>query len=326
MIHESLFKPCPWLKSPHAQTIWASKLRWLPRLKASQERVTLPDGDFLELAWSQKESPHLVCLFHGLGGSTDSPYARGMFFALEKAGFRPVFVTFRGASKEPNTKVYAYHSGHTEDIKFLVRRFRATQKHQTVSSIGFSLGANALLKYLGEEGKESLLDFSIAVSPPLVLDVAANQMNQGFAKLYQYVLLRKIKEQLKTKKNAYPDLDIYNDIESLSSFWELDDMVTGPVNGFKDAADYYRQCSARQYLKDIRAPTHVIHSKDDPFFTPAVIPDEEELSTHVSFELSNHGGHVAFVSGRNPLKLNYWLEPRCIELLQHVLTARRRHS
>ena len=173
-----------------------------------------------------------------------------------------------------------------------------------------------LLKLLGEIKENSLLEKVVAVSPPMQLDVCSNKMNNGFSRYYQHRLLKDLNIALDKK---YDKHDMYaliklkrQDIPKLKSFWDFDGAYTAPIHGFKSAQDYYTKSSSRQYLKDIQTPTLLIHSSDDPFMTKKVIPQSNELSDSVEFELTKKGGHVGFISG-TLLKPEYWLEKRITE-------------
>jgi len=265
----------------------------------------------------------VVCIFHGLAGSIQSNYARAAIKQLQARGFGVVFMHFRGCSTEPNRQPYAYHSGHTEDIDFLVKTVKARCPNCRIHALGYSLGANALLKYLGETGSDCLFSSAVAVAPPFILQSGADKMNRGFSKIYQHHLLSRMKQQLAEKRQRYPALDLPGEslVNGLRTFWEFDDQVTGPIHGFKDADDYYTQSSCRQYLPKIQRPTHIIYALDDPFFEPSVVPEEEELPYNVTLELPRAGGHVGFVSGPYPWKAEYWLDEYVPQLLEKLRDA-----
>ncbi len=322
MIIDSNFKPAWWLTNAHLQTIWASKVRRGAIPDVVTERLETPDGDFVDLAWSRHTNPSrpsrngLVCLFHGLAGSIDSKYASHTFAQLSALEFDVVFMHSRGCSGEPNRRPHAYHSGFTDDINYLITTVSERFKGSQLQAIGFSLGANALLKYLGEAGADTPLARAIAVAPPLVLHVGADRINQGFSRIYQRYLLKRLKQQLEEKRTRYPDLELPQKVDHLKSFWEFDNEVTAPLHGFRDVHDYYEQAGSRQYLPHITCRTHVIHASDDPFYTTEVIPDKTELPESVTFEITSHGGHVGFVGGLWPWQPHYWLDHRIPELLQ----------
>ncbi len=310
MLVPSKFRPSWWLRNPHLQTLWAARCRSLPLPDVIRERIELPDGDFVDVAWSQKNTGDIVCLFHGLTGSIDSNYIKGMFAALETAGFSPVLMHFRGCSGEPNRTRRTYHSGHTDDIRYFINQVKQRHPTRRILAIGYSLGANALLKYLGEESADCPLTGAAAVSPPLVLAEGANRMNQGLSRGYQKHLISLMLSHHEQRRRAYPHLNLSPAPRDIKNFWEFDDRITAPLNGFDGVDHYYTVSSSRQFLQSIEVPTHIVHSLDDPFFTPDVVPREDELSKSVVFEVAQYGGHVGFVTGNLPFRATFWLESR----------------
>lgn len=322
MFVPSKFRPSWWLSNPHLQTVWSAKLRRAARIDTVAERLELEDGDFIDINWSHPEANshnpegqnHLVCIFHGLGGNIQSRYASHLIKQLNELGINSVFMHFRGCSGEPNRLASAYHSGHTDDIRYLIDLAGQRYPEKTCHAVGFSLGANALLVYLGEEGEKCGLDSAIAISPPLVLQTGADRLNSGASRIYQRHLLNTMKRQLREKQQHRPHLQLPQDKGEWHNFWQFDNEVTAPLSGFKDVHDYYTRCSSRQYLKQIGIKTHIIFANDDPFFAPSVVPTAAEMSPSVDFELCEKGGHVGFVDG--PLtQPGYWLDRRITELL-----------
>ena len=305
------FSPRWWLRNPQVQTIYASKLAKRPIIDTKQERFELDDGDFLDLNWSKKTSGPIVCLFHGLAGCIESGYATRTFFALESAGYRPVFMHHRGCSGEPNRLASSYHSGHTEDIARIIALAHERYPNQKVSGVGYSLGANALLKYLGETGDASGLDAAVAVCPPLVLSTCADTINTGFARVYQRYLLKLLQQQYAAKQRAYPNLKLRDLPNDLNTFWKFDDAVTAPLNGFKDVHDYYEKCSARKFVPNIKTPTHLLYALNDPFFNPSVLPTADETPADVHLHTPEYGGHVGFIEHPAPANHIHWLD-RCL--------------
>ncbi len=319
MLVESQYIPAWWLPDAHSQTLWPYFMRPRREPHLQRERLELPDGDFVDLCWTQNHDGPLVAVFHGLEGSIRSPYAARMMAALESRGWTGVFMHFRGCSGEPNRLDRSYHSGETGDIAFLLETLRKRRPKAPLFAIGYSLGGNALLKYLGERGNSSRLDAAAAVSVPFLLAEGAARLDLGFSRVYQRYLLRSLQHKVMRKFTGRKPGFAREQVTRLSNFRRFDDHVTAPLHGFDGADDYYERCSSRGYLKDIHTPTLIIHSRDDPFMTPAAIPAENELSDNVRLELSDRGGHVGFVSGRVPGRPAYWLEKRIPAFLSEQL-------
>ncbi len=318
MIINSKFKPHRWLGNPHLQTVVASKFQPPSPPAYEAERLELPDGDYVDLAWNLENDGPLVCVFHGLQGSIKSAYAARVLQRLKCDGFRTVFMHFRGCSGEPNRMACGYHSGHTDDIRYLIKTISKRYPKTPLFAVAYSLGANALLKYLGEEQENCLLQQSIAVSPPLLLAEGAKRMNRGLSRLYQSWLVRQMQQAILDKKNTYPKLNLPEDVKQYNSFWRFDNYVTAPINGFKDVNDYYKQASSLPWLINIRAPSHILFARDDPFFTEKVIPTEKQLSDSVIFELTEKGGHVGFIGENGDGGLCYWLDCRISEIFRQT--------
>lgn len=313
------FRPRWWLRNPHVQTIYASKLAKRPEIDTQHERLELSDGDFLDLHWSKKTSGPIVCLFHGLAGCIDSAYVRGAINALESAGFRPAFMHHRGCSGVPNRLPISYHSGHTADIAHMISLVKQRFPNEPVGAIGYSLGANALLKYLGETEEASGLDLAISVCPPLVLSTCANTINTGFAKVYQHYLLKLMHGQYAKKQAAYPQLQLPDLPTGLNTFWKFDDAVTAPIHGFANAQDYYDKCGARTFVPAIKTPTHLLYALNDPFFSPEVLPTTDEIPPAMQLHTPTYGGHVGFVERSAPADYVHWLDRQLVQWLQPLL-------
>ncbi len=312
------------------QTLLASKALRPPLPALGRERLELDDGDFLDLAHGTVAGPAraIVCVYHGLAGGLGSAYARGAIAALARRRLRPQLMFWRGCSGTPNRLARSYHSGCTDDIDRTVRLARERHPGLPVLAVGFSLGANALLKYLGETGDGCPLDAAFAVSPPLVLAVGAAKLDTGAARGYRGHLLTAMRAQHEAKRAAYPGLALSAATPALDTFRKFDDALTAPLHGFAGVDDYYERCSARPYLEDIRRPTRILCAEDDPFFTPAILPNEHELAPGTVLEVSTHGGHVGFLGrpgdgdgpGRGALGRR-WLDRRVGEVCEGFVEA-----
>lgn len=311
-----------WGRNPHLQTMWSTLLRRAPRIVWQRERVELPDTDFIDLDWADPagRGPYALIL-HGLEGSAESPYVRGLTAALAARGIGAVVMHFRGCSGEPNRLDRSYHSGDTGDIDYAVRVLRARAPARPLGIVGYSLGGNALLKWLAEAGDTAPVDSAAAVSVPFVLSESADRMDRGLSRLYQWRLLLSLKRSLRRKVRRRPAPLPALRHGRLANFWAFDDAVTAPLHGFRDARDYYARSSSRQFLNRIRVPTLIVHAIDDPFMTDKVVPRDDELSPSIRFALSAHGGHVGFVDGPWPWRAGYWLERRIPAFLADTLAA-----
>ncbi len=311
------FIPAKWLSNPHVQTLWPSFFRKSLDLNRVRERFKTPDGDFFDVDWYGSGDKGIVILLHGLTGCSNSHYVLGLQFKLEQQGFTVAAINFRACSGEPNLKAGSYHAGFTNDIHQLYQTVRARHPKGPIYTVGFSLGGNIMLKWLGEKSTELDIAAAVTVSVPYKLANCADKVDQGFSKIYREHLIGAMKKKLANKRlffktnnmlKEFEKLDALGDISWVKSFWEFDHHVVAVLHGFDGVDDYYEQCGSISYLKDIKVPTLLIHAKDDPFMSPAVLPQESELSDTTQLFVTDQGGHVGFISrGGEPSK-RYWLE------------------
>ena len=312
-----------WLPGGHTQTLYAALAVPRPRVAYRRERWDTPDGDFIDLDWVARdrglriedrgETP-LVVLFHGLEGSSRSHYAVALMAAVRDAGWRGVVAHFRGCSGEPNRFARAYHSGDTQEIDWIVRRFRAQNAATPLFATGVSLGGNVLLKWLGDYGESAagIVDAAAAISVPLDLMATGNALAQGFNLVYTRNFLATLRTMSLAKLERFPGLYDANAVRATRTLREFDDLVTAPLHGFKDTDDYWTRASSKPGLKNIRVPTLILNAKNDPLVPAPALPRAGEVSAVVTLEQPEQGGHASFVSGRFPGNLD-WLPRRVLE-------------
>lgn len=317
MILKSDFRPPWYLKNAHLQTLLATKFSPKIDHQWSRERVELPDGDFVDLDWGKRfDNQPLVLILHGLEGSSESPYAMRLGKTIEEKGWNCVVLNFRGCSGEPNRKTHSYCAGCTEDIDWISQRLRREYPDQPLYIVGYSLGGNALLKWLGETQPEHP-DAAIAISVPYRLGECAKRLEKGLSRMYEQYLLRQLKQSVRDRARQV-DMPIdLKQLPKLKSFYDFDDQVTAPLHGYLGVEDYYGKSSAWRWLTNIEKPTLLIHALDDPFMFPATAPAMEELSPSVDLELTEYGGHVGFISDNADQR--FWLEGRIISWLETQL-------
>ena len=316
MITRSAFRPAWWLPGPHLQTLFPSLFRRRQPPPLTRERLELPDGDFLDLEWTDRTAGNVVLILHGLEGSLESHYTGGMLAALAQQGYNACLMYLRGCSGEPNRLPYSYHSGKTEDLDFVVRTIQEHLPGKPLAIIGFSLGGNILLKWLGEQGKSARVSTAVAISVPFDLNQTALRLEHGLSRIYQHHLVKKLHGSARKKSRSHALPWPAERLDELRTFRRFDNEITAPLNGFRDVDDYYNRASSKQYLKSIEVPTLLIQARDDPFLPAPALPQDDDLSPAVTLELSRRGGHVGFVSGNNPMRPQYWLEQRVIRHLR----------
>jgi predicted alpha/beta-fold hydrolase len=310
-----IFKPSKLLSNRHIQTLYPSLLNRDHQLNFEIEKFILSDGDFVDCYWLNRDQyNNIVILFHGLGGSYRSSYIQHTMQALSQHGYSSVLMHFRGCSGRMNTHARAYHSGDTGDALEWIKEVQKRYPKANIHLIGFSLGANMLLKLLGTTKLN--ITSTIAISPPLDLVLSANKIGQGFSNIYQRKMVDALNRFLliKYQKHNYEQLINLkkDDVTKIKTFWEFDELYTAPIHGFDSAKHYYNDSSAIHYLEAIKTPTLLIMAQDDPVTHMDFVP--KNISNHVAVELYLKGGHVGFISG-SFFKPEYWLEKRIINYL-----------
>lgn len=301
-----------WLPGPHAQTIWPAVFAPRQRVAYDRKRWQTPDGDFVDVDFARPAAPAecspLVVLFHGLEGSSSSHYARTTAAEATRRGWRAAVAHFRGCSGEMNIAPRAYHSGDSDEIDWMLRRFAHENAPQTpLFVVGVSLGANALLKWLGERGDAAAFVTAVAaVSAPQDLAAGAASLSSGFNRVYTRNFLRTLKVKSIAKLQQYPGLFDRDRMLAARNFHDFDDAVTAPMHGFRGANDYWQRASCKPLLTGVRVPTLVINALNDPFLPAQALASRAQVSAQVRLEYPDEGGHVGFVSGDFPGNLD-WL-------------------
>ena len=298
------FKPPWWLRNRHVQTLTPVFQNLGPIIKRRRERVELPDGDFLDLDWYGVPKQTAALIIHGLGGSSHSHYVRSLQLALGEQGVASAALNLRGCSGEINRLAKSYHSGVTEDLDMLFAALPPAYRQLRWVAAGYSLGGNLLLKWLGEQGEQCPVAGAAAVSVPFDLSHAARVINHGIGRAYRAHLVSGLVTAFESKKAAMQALDpiewdrmnALGSLRRVRTFHDFDAAVTAPLFGFSSAEDYYSQASAIGYTDAIRRPTLVIQAADDPLVPVAALPKPHQLSEQITLAISQHGGHVGFLT------------------------------
>lgn len=302
-----------WLPGGHLQTLWPLLIKPRP-LPLRRERWPTPDGDFIDVDFldAPDDAPTLV-LFHGLEGSSRSHYAISTAHACRAAGWRLVLPHFRGCSGELNRQPRAYHSGDSDEIDWILRHVQAGQSGRRLHAAGVSLGGNALLKWAGERGTAAaeVVTGVAAMCAPLDLAACGHHLARGFNRVYTRHFLNTLKAISAERLRRFPGIFDEARMRRAANLWQFDDAVTGPVHGFAGADDYWRRCSAKPFLKSIAVPALAVNPKNDPFLPARFLPGAAEVAACVRLEQPASGGHVGFVGGSFPGRLD-WLPQRLL--------------
>lgn len=311
---ESRFRPPLFLRNGHLQTIMGALLPRMFRNEVLAERLELPDGDFLDLDWVKAGHRRLAVISHGLEGSSKNRDIRGLSAALNKAGWDTLAWNFRGCSGELNRCLRFYHSGETGDLSAVLSH--AAGGYSSLALVGFSLGGNMILKYLGEGNVHPFVHAAVAISVPVDLASSARALDRRPGnQIYLRRFMKSLAAKVEAKAKQFPTEIDATGVRDVRSFSIFDDRYTARIHGFRDAEDYWSQSSAIGYLKRISIPTLLLNAKDDPFLSLESFPYKEgRQNPCLSLETPNSGGHLGFLDAQG-----FWIERRIPEFLNQFV-------
>lgn len=317
-IFTSDFSPSFLFKNGHFSTIYRSIFIKESNESYQRKRIDTWDGDFIDLDFSTIGSNTLALLIHGLEGSAESTYILALKNELNKEGIDTVSFNLRGCSGEDNLLIETYHSGKTEDLDFVIKHLLDNYTYDNIVIVGYSLGGNMTLKYMGEYAQKvhPKVKGAIAVSVPCDLATSGKVLARTQNRLYMYKFLTSLRLKITRKLEKFPSYQIDKKaLKEAKNFKDFDGLYTAPTFGFKDAEDYWEKASAKPYLPKITKPTLLLTSLDDPFLSKECFPNQEATaSEHFYLEVTKHGGHVGFISSFRSHK-NRWLEHRIIRFV-----------
>jgi uncharacterized protein len=310
------FKPPWWLRNPHVQSLYANIAPKNPHIVLRWEELSLPDGDFIDLAWSGPADAPLVILLHGVEGSVFSHYIQATITSFITNGMQILTMHYRACSGRMNRLPHFYDGGDTKgDFRFLMDTLQQRFPDLPLFAMGFSIGGNILLRYLAHNHNTSLRA-AVAVSVPFELGKSSDFL----APFYQKVLLRSLKKKIQLKMKSGVNFIIDKDrLKDIASIREFDALVTAPMFRYPSIEKYYELSSCRSYLKHIHCPNMIFHAWDDPFVPRNSVPEQKELSPSTVFQISEKGGHMGFLKGGLPWRPQYWLSQRIFNFFDGFL-------
>lgn len=302
-------------KNGHFSTIYSAKLRPSPQIIQQRERLQLSDGDFMDIDWSfaKNNSQKIAILLHGLEGNAQRTYMKGQAKVLNQNGWDAAAVNFRGCSGEKNLSYQSYNAGKTDDLESVIDFILKKEKFAEIALVGFSLGGNLLLKYLGEREKiPQEIKKAVAISTPLSLKGSLESLNAFSNWVYRNSFLINLRKKYRTKMKDFPEKMTLSDYKKIKSLLEFDNVYTAPAHGFKNALDYYEKNSSLQFLPNIEIPVFILNAENDSFLSSKCYPmDLASKMKNLQLEIPKYGGHVGFHQNN---KL-YYSEKRTLEFL-----------
>lgn len=299
------------LFNAHLETIFPALTRTVALSFSKKERIPTPDDDFLDLDWYNQGAQKVVIISHGLEGNSQRAYVKGMARIFYQNGFDVMAWNYRGCSDEMNRQLRFYHSGATDDLHTVVTHACA-KDYSAVYLIGFSLGGNLTLKYLGEQESSihQKVKRAVVFSAPVHLHSSCIQISKPQNILYALRFIRSLKKKVTQKAKFLDDLDIKG-IEKIKTLIDFDERYTAPLHGFTSALDYYAQCSSIHFIEKIAIPTLIINAKNDPFLSPQCYPSPDNGNLKMLYP--KKGGHVGFTSLNN--NGIYWSEQQAVNFV-----------
>lgn len=320
LIHQNSYRSPFFLIGGDMQSIFPALFRVVRGVSFQRERIPTPDDDFLDLDWllHQEKPKFLAILCHGLEGSSRNHYMLGTARSLHAQGWDVLAWNFRSCSGEMNRQYRFYHSGETSDLNLVINYAQQQSIYEHILIVGFSMGGNILLKYLGEQGSQvsNRIKGAVAFSTPCHLASSAEVLAKARNWIYMQRFLITLKRKMKEKAALMPDKINVEGIEKIKDFYAFDTRFTAPIHGFKDAMHYWETNSSLYYLDQIRVPSLLINAENDPFLSPQCFPRKEaQASNYLFLETPKEGGHVGFAQ----LDRKYWSETRLLEFSKDLM-------
>ena len=316
LINNSTYRTPFYVSNNHFQTIYTSVIRNVGSIDYQRERITTPDQDFLDLDWSTVGSRRLVLVLHGLEGSSFSKYIISTIKCCNHEGWDAVALNFRGCSGEPNRLLRTYHIGETGDLDVVIKHLVAKRQYDEIAIVGFSLGGNVALKYLGERSSwvHPQVRKAVAVSVPCELTTSIECIDSWYNYIYRRSFLDNIKAKLRLKAKLFPNQFLPESMFHAKTFYDFDDLYTSIIHDFEGADDFYKKSSSLQFIPNITIPTLLINAADDSFLSSECYPvNLAKEMPNFFLEIPENGGHVGFIAFNDDGF--YWIEKRILEFL-----------
>lgn len=320
LIHTSTYRRSPLLLNGHLETIYPALFRKIDDVHYERERLTLSDGDFVDLDWLDNGSRNLILLTHGLEGDSGRQYVKGMarFFYKEKK-WDVLAWNCRSCSGEINRALRMYHHGEIGDIGEVIQHALHRKNYDAVVLAGFSMGGNISMKYLGVHGKDKPgpIRACIAFSSPTDLEAGALVLDHPSNFIYRRRFLHYLKIKIEQKNEQHPGVLDLSRFKNIKIWRDFDEYFSAPLNHFEDAAEFYRVASAKNFMAGTDVPTLLVSAQNDPILPPACYPkDICRQHDKIYLETPKHGGHVGFW---RPGEKYAWSEKRAATFLEEVL-------
>ncbi len=319
LVKKTEYTPNLFFRNKHFNTLYRY-YRNKTLVSFSRKRIPTKDTDFIDLDISSVQSDKAIIAIHGLEGSSNSSYIKSLTLLANQQNYDVIALNLRGCSGEPNWTLGSYHSGKTSDLAEVIRYIEQQYTYKQLHLVGYSLGGNITLKFMGELSNNlpEVLKSAVAVSVPCDLKGSAKAIDQFSNKLYQNNFLKTLREKAKYKMEKFPNAKLRTKkVLNAKNFTEFDEYFTALAHGFENANDYYKKSSSKQFIQHIKSPTLLISALDDPFLSESCYPFAE-AKKHKYFHLltPKYGGHVGFYSSFKSAQ-NQWLENQIVSFIKN---------
>lgn len=315
LIPSTYHRPPAYLFNGHLETIVPSLFRKVEGVSYLREKISTPDGDFLNLDWAKIGSDRLLVISHGLEGDSKRHYAMGLVKLFNRNGIDVLVWNNRTCGGELNLKPILYHHGASYDLDTVLRHVGSSYSYSEIYLAGISMGGAQTLKYLGETGSDLPKEIKKAAvySTPCNLPSSAETLKHRSNLFYKNRFLGKLKKKMEAKAAQFPELIDLELLAKVNDFDTFDTHFTAKLHGFKDAADFYHSVSADNWMHQIQVPTLIINALNDPLLGPKCYPVElAESKSEIILEMPKRGGHTGFVIANQEFT---WAEYRFLDFL-----------
>lgn len=316
IIKNSTYRPKKCYRNSHIQTTFPTLFRRVKNVEYTRERIFTPDDDFIDLDYSKSiNSKKIAVMCHGLEGSSNRAYIKGMIKTFHKRGIDSVAYNYRSCSEQMNKQLRMYNAGATDDLDIVIDNILAKKLYSEIYLIGFSLGGNLVLKYAGEKSSaiSKKIKGIVSISAPCDLMSSAREIHKVKNIIYQKKFLKTLKEKIKIKQKSFSQLKNL-EVDKIKTLKEFDDLVTAPIHGFENAKEYYTKSSSKPLLNKIVVPSYLLSAKDDPILGDECYPvDEAQKNKNLFLEMPVRGGHIGFFKFLKDEE--YWHETRAVEFI-----------
>ena len=317
LINKSNYHAPLFLQNGHIQSIYPTLFRKFDTCFYERERIFTPDDDFLDIDWSRTGSNKLAIISHGLEGNSHRNYVVGMVKMLNRNGWDALAWNYRSCSGEMNRRLRFYNSGTIDDLEVVIEHASKIESYKEIVLIGFSMGGNLSLLYLGNKGSrvDSKIGRSVVFSVPCDLKASTRELAKFKNRIYMGRFLKTLHQKIRTKMKLMPGQINDDNYHLIKNFKDYDDRYTAPLHGFNNAEDYWSKCSSNRFIPEIKIPTLIVNARNDPFIVDGCYPvNETSDSKCVYLETPKSGGHVGFMQFKRDK--SYWSEERTIEFLK----------